>query len=78
MERKTRTRALSWLLSLALMLSLLPGMSLTAYAGTYGSGVEVLVSNLQTNDVLESGSKVLKGNSLSYIKLTIDNKSPSW
>ena len=34
MERKTRTRALSWLLSFALMLSLLPGMSLPAYADT--------------------------------------------
>ena len=32
MKHKTRTKALSWLLSLALMLSLLPGMSLTAYA----------------------------------------------
>lgn len=32
MKHKTGTRALSWLLSLALMLSLLPGMSLTALA----------------------------------------------
>ena len=34
MEHKTRTKALSWLLSLALVLGLMPGMSLTAYAGT--------------------------------------------
>ena len=32
MKHKTRTKALSWLLSLALALSLLPGMSLPAYA----------------------------------------------
>ena len=32
MKHKTRTKALSWLLSLTLMLSLLPGMSLPAYA----------------------------------------------
>jgi len=32
MEHKARTKALSWLLSLAMVLSLLPGMSLTAYA----------------------------------------------
>ncbi|MBE5851315.1 MAG: hypothetical protein E7298_14550, partial [Lachnospiraceae bacterium] len=32
MKHKSRTKALSWLLSLALMLSLLPGMGLTAYA----------------------------------------------
>ena len=32
MKQKTRTKALSWLLSLALVLSLLPGMSLTAFA----------------------------------------------
>ena len=32
MKHKARTKALSWLLSLALALSLLPGMSLTAYA----------------------------------------------
>ena len=32
MKHKTRTKALSWLLSLAMVLSLLPGMSLTALA----------------------------------------------
>lgn len=32
MVHKTRTKALSWLLSLAMALSLLPGMSLTAWA----------------------------------------------
>ena len=32
MKSKTKTKALSWLLSLALMLSLVPGFSLTAYA----------------------------------------------
>ncbi|MBE5851261.1 MAG: hypothetical protein E7298_14225, partial [Lachnospiraceae bacterium] len=32
MKHKSRTKALSWLISLALMLSLLPGMSLTAQA----------------------------------------------
>ena len=32
MKHKTRTKALSWLLSLALMLSLVPGMSMTAMA----------------------------------------------
>ena len=32
MEHKTRTKALSWLLSLAMVLSLIPGMSMTAYA----------------------------------------------
>ena len=36
MEHKTRTKALSWLLSLALMLGLMPGMSLTALAADDG------------------------------------------
>ena len=35
MKQKTRTKALSWLLSLALVLSLLPGMSMTAYAASH-------------------------------------------
>ena len=45
MIHKTRTKALSWLLSLALVLGLMPGMSLTAYAATsynlWVGGVEV-------------------------------------
>ena len=32
MKQKTRTRVLSWLLSLVMILSLVPGMSITAYA----------------------------------------------
>ena len=32
MKHKTRTKALSWLLSLAMLFSVVPGMSLTAYA----------------------------------------------
>ena len=32
MKRKTKTKALSWLLSLAMVLSLIPAMSMTAYA----------------------------------------------
>lgn len=32
LKRRTKTRALSWLLSLAMLLSLLPGLSLTAFA----------------------------------------------
>ena len=50
MEHKTRNKALSWLLSLALMLSFLPGMSLTAKAaGEYTlwvGGTQVTDSNL--------------------------------
>jgi len=49
MIHKTRTKALSWLLSLALVLSLMPGMSLTAYAspstgddGVIGTGETVI------------------------------------
>ena len=34
MKHKTRTKTLSWLLSITLMLSLVPGMGLTAYAAT--------------------------------------------
>ncbi|MBR3562140.1 MAG: InlB B-repeat-containing protein [Oscillospiraceae bacterium] len=37
MKHKTRTKALSWLLSLALIVGLLPGMSLTAQAAGDGS-----------------------------------------
>ena len=36
MKHKTRTKALSWLLSLTMALSLLPSISLTAYADTAG------------------------------------------
>ena len=38
MEHKTRTKALSWLLSLAMVLSLVPSLGLTAYADTAYSG----------------------------------------
>lgn len=52
MKHKTRTKALSWLLSLALALSLVPAFSLTAWAGdvtSYGvwvGGEEVTSANL--------------------------------
>lgn len=51
MKQRSR-KALSCLLSLALVLSLLPGMSLTAYAATYSSDVH----SLQAGDILEPGA----------------------
>ena len=47
MEHKARTRALSWLLSLALLLSLIPGMSLTAQAADEDitSNITIIVSD---------------------------------
>ena len=49
---KTKRRILSILLTLALVLGLMPGMSLTAYAETYDSHVD----NLQAGDILEPGA----------------------
>ena len=50
MKHKTRTKALSWLLSLALALSLLPGLSLPAQAtdeySLWVGGVQVTSANL--------------------------------
>jgi len=45
MKHKTRTKALSWLLSLALMLSLVPGLSMTAMADSEVSYQEGSWSN---------------------------------
>ncbi len=38
MKHKARTKAMSWLLSLALALSLVPGMGLTTYAAIPDNG----------------------------------------
>ena len=51
MKHKARTKALSWLLSLALALSLMPAFSLTAWAGdvtpydVWVGGVQVTSAN---------------------------------
>ena len=64
MEHKTRTKALSWLLTLALVLSLIPAMALTAYAQIdYGRGMinaeasdETLTSDITCTKFLMSGN----------------------
>ena len=59
MKHKTRTKALSWLLSLALALSLVPAFSLTAWAGdvtpydVWVGGVQVTSAN--ASDVFGDG-----------------------
>ena len=49
MEHKTRTKALSWLLSLAMLFSLVPGVSLTAYAAE-PINLSTLTDNYTAND----------------------------
>lgn len=71
MEHKTRTKALSWLLSLALMLGLIPTMVLTASAATsynvWIGGVEVTSDNSSgTGWSYDSGSKTLTLNGYQY------------
>ena len=51
---KIKKRLLSILLSLALMLGLLPGMSLTAYATTYSG---FITDDLQVGDILKPGAE---------------------
>lgn len=41
MKRKTRTKAFSWLLSLAMLMSLLPGLSLAAFAADYANYLSI-------------------------------------
>ena len=71
MKQKIGTKALSWLLSFALMLSLLPGMSLTALAATsynvWIGGVEVTSDNSSgTGWSYDSGSNTLTLNGYQY------------
>lgn len=56
MEHRARTKALSVLLSLALMLGLMPGMSLPAYADSSGSLGGNLTWQLSGNTLTISGS----------------------
>lgn len=62
MKHKTRTKALSWLLSLALALSLVPAFSLTAWAGdvtpydVWVGGVQVTSANAR--DVFGDGKVI--------------------
>ena len=54
MKQKTGRKLLSFLLTLAMVLGLMPGMSLTAYAATaYASG-QVFVQNLKDGDIINS------------------------
>lgn len=58
MKQKTRTRVLSWLLSLVMILSLMPGLGLTAYAET-----EVPVVDLSTvSDTYYQGGLIYRVN----------------
>ena len=78
MKHKTRTKALSWLLSLALMLSLVPGMSMTAYAdesmvGRYfrtpGNGATETIEFTGTPSIYLSGvtkTQTLSSNSVQW------------
>lgn len=66
MKHKTRTKALSWLLSLALMLSLLPGMGLTAYA----DGTKAYAAY----DVTTNNNKVKSGDALTALQVTFNDK----
>lgn len=76
MKHKTRTKALSWLLSLALVLGLMLGMSMTAYAATWsGEGSQsspYLISSLA--DLINLRDSVNAGTEYSgnYFKLTAD------
>ena len=46
MKQKIGRKLLSFLLTLAMVVGLFPGMSLTAYAATYTNGSSVSVKNL--------------------------------
>lgn len=55
-----KKRIMSFLLTLAMVVGLMPGMSLTAYASTaYASG-EVLVQNLKDGDIINSNVTINK------------------
>ena len=76
MKQKTKIKALSWLLSLALLLSLVPGMGLTAYAATWsGEGTEASPYLISSLDDLKSLRDSVNGGtdySGKYFKLTAD------
>ena len=70
MVHKTRIKAISWLLSLAMVLSLLPGMSLTAWATSptvtvasakYGTLTATTPSKAGDTVTLNVNSGTLKG-----------------
>lgn len=60
MKQKTGRKLLSFLLTLAMVIGLMPGMSLTAYAATaYASG-QVYVQNLKDGDIINSNVSINK------------------
>ena len=72
---KTKKRFLSILLSLALVLGLIPGMSLTAYA----DGNTVTWTSSQIDDILiDVGSGMAYNNTISGITVTGSGRTAAW
>lgn len=56
-------RFLEILLSLTLVLGLVPGMSMTAYAANYSEGDEASIFSISVGDTFDVGSKITRDNS---------------
>ena len=61
-------RFLEILLSLTLVLGLVPGMSMTAYAANYSEGDEASIFSISVGDTFDAGSKITRDNSAGVVQ----------
>jgi len=75
MKHKIRTKALSWLLSLALALSLVPGMGLTTYAAIPDNGKYIVYTANGTTATSTEAAIPTGGN---VVEITASNVPTNW
>lgn len=75
MKHKTRTKALSWLLSLALALSLVPGMGLTAYASIPDNGKYIVYT---ANGTTATSKEEAIPTGENVVEITASNVPTNW
>ena len=75
MKHKTRTKALSWLLSLALALSLVPGMGLTAYASIPDNGKYIVYT---ANGTTATSTEAAIPTGENVVEITASNVPGAW
>ena len=76
MKQKTGRKLLSFLLTLAMVVGLMPGMGLTTQAATYSSGTSIIVmrnaNSLAAGDILESGVTLTTVDKKIYVVIFFD------
>ena len=63
-KKKFGRKLLSFLLTLVMVVGLMPGMGLTAYAATAYSSGRVFISKVEVNDIISKNCQLYKNNNL--------------